>query len=127
MFFGLDWQVFSIIPYLEDFLSSVNLFSTTRLSRGFRYTNKKSTARVDFCLAQREGFALEFCKAFGIEFEVMLCKILRSPFKNNALCCFFTAFESLLHSSPNKKSTVKVDFLFGAEGGIRTLVRLLAN
>ena len=24
----------------------------------------------------------------------MLCKNLRSPFKNNALCCFFTAFES---------------------------------
>ena len=28
----------------------------------------------------------------------MLCKNLRSPFKNSALCCFFTAFESHLYT-----------------------------
>ena len=31
-------------------------------------------------LAEAEGFVLEFCKAFRIGFNVMLCKILRSPF-----------------------------------------------
>ena len=38
MFFSFDWQVELIISYLEDFASPVNLFGTTRLSRGFRYT-----------------------------------------------------------------------------------------
>ena len=38
MFFGFDWQVFSIIAYLEDFFSPVNLFWTPPLWRGFRYT-----------------------------------------------------------------------------------------
>ena len=38
MFFTFDWQVKLIITYLEDFFSSVNLFRTTRLSRGFRDT-----------------------------------------------------------------------------------------
>ena len=32
----------------------------------------------------------------------MFCKILRSPFKSNALCCFFTAFES--HYIPSAKT-----------------------
>ena len=35
---GVDWQVFPIIPQTEDFSSSVNLFPTTRLSRGFQIT-----------------------------------------------------------------------------------------
>ena len=39
--FKFDWQVFLIIPYLEVFFSSVNLFSTTRLSRGFLFTKKE--------------------------------------------------------------------------------------
>lgn len=36
--FSFDWQVDLIISYLEDFASSVNLYRTTRLSRGFRLT-----------------------------------------------------------------------------------------
>lgn len=36
--FSFDWHVDLIISYLEDFASSVNLYRTTRLSRGFRLT-----------------------------------------------------------------------------------------
>ena len=38
-FIVLGWQV-DFITYLEDFFSPVNLFSTTRLSRGFRDTRR---------------------------------------------------------------------------------------
>ena len=42
-FLRFDWQVFSILSQTEDFFSSVNLFPTTRLSRGFRYTKSATT------------------------------------------------------------------------------------
>ena len=48
------------------------------------YSRKKqeapSTQDASRFLAEAEGFVLEFCKAFRIGFNVMLCKILRSPF-----------------------------------------------
>ena len=40
-FLRFDWQVFSILSQTEGFFSSVNLFPTTRLSRGFHYTKKQ--------------------------------------------------------------------------------------
>ena len=43
---------------------------------------------MDFCLAQREGFVLDFCSTFRILYSVMFRKNLRSPFQNNTLCCF---------------------------------------
>ncbi len=73
--------------------------------------------------------ALDFCKARSKIFLFVLCKNLRSPFKNNALCCFFTAFESpnvLLHKT-KKHSLARMLYCFGGGWGIRTLVPVKAN
>ena len=43
MCFYFDWQVVSILTYTEGFCSSVNLYPTTRLSRGFPDTIIKSS------------------------------------------------------------------------------------
>ena len=40
VFFSFDWQVYSNYITNGGFFSSVNLYRTTRLSRGFRYTKK---------------------------------------------------------------------------------------
>ena len=64
MFFSFDWQVASIITYLEDFLSPVNLFSTTRLSRGFRFTTKRATDGRPFIRL----FEIPFCSFLRVLF-----------------------------------------------------------
>ena len=59
----------------------------------------------------------------------MLCKNLRSPFKNNTLCCFLTAFESpnIILSKTKKHSLARMLSCFGGGWGIRTLVPVKAN
>ncbi len=71
---------------------------------------------MDFCLPQREGFVLEFCKASPLKSYVMLCKILRSPLKNNSLGCFFAAFESRFISYEKKKHPQMGCFYFCRRG-----------
>jgi len=64
---------------------------------------------------------LNFAKHFGKGFKVMLCKILRSPLKNNRLGCFIAAFESLYQISENRKApSFESAFDFGGRRGIRS-------
>ena len=53
----------------------------------------------------------------------MLCKILRSPSPNNALCCLGTAFDSRLISAPIEKGRRCRPFSIGGDEGSRTPVR----
>ena len=50
MCFYFDWQVVSILTYTEGFCSSVNLYPTTRLSRGFPDTKKTADCRSSFAV-----------------------------------------------------------------------------
>ena len=87
-------------------------------------TKRKSRLRdFSFWLGCRD-FALDFCSTFRICFNVMFRKNLRSPFKNSALCCFFTAFEShYIHTSKTKEHPLlRMLFYFGWGAGIRTPV-----
>ena len=60
----------------------------------------------------RGEVALEFCEAGSKNGEVMPRKILRSPFKNSPLDCFFTSFDSPhIISRKNKRGTLDV-YLF---------------
>ena len=70
-------------------------------------------------------FALDFCSTSRICFNEMFRKNLRSPFKNSALCCFLTAFEShyIPTNQKNKCTLLRgcISF-FGWGAGIRTPV-----
>ena len=74
-----------------------------------------------FSVAEREGFALTFCKAVASISFFMLCKMFRSAAKNSPLDCFFNALVRIPLNFPNKKRT-PYWCPFGGERGIRTLV-----
>ena len=66
---------------------------------------------------------LNFARQGAKEVKFMSRKILRSPFKNSALCCFFTAFEShYIPIAKQKSHPIGWDFNFGWGAGIRTPV-----
>ena len=91
---------------------------------------KNSPCWVSSLFWRRMGdIALDFCKARSKAFLFMLCKNLRSPFKNSALCCFFTAFESpnIVLCKTKKHPLTRMLSCFGGGWGIRTLVPVKAN
>ena len=95
--------------------SALCCFFTAFESPNIVKQNKKALTCVSaFMFWRRMGdVALDFCKARRKILQYMLCKNLRSPFKNSALCCFFTAFESPNIVKQNKKAlTCMSAFLF---------------
>ena len=60
MCFYFDWQVVSILTYTEGFCSSVNLYPTTRLSRGFPDTSKACPSGFSMDMP----FEMQFLKTY---------------------------------------------------------------
>ena len=71
----------------------------------WRASFKKRTfvSRQMCVFSRREGFVLHFCSTFRIEFYVMFCKNLRSPFQNNTPCCFVHCVRIPFIFSPKQK------------------------
>ena len=75
-------------PHLARFTCEAALNAITQAKKkGYRMVS------FLFWLGCRD-FVLDFCSTFGIYFNVMFRKNLRSPFKNSPPDYFFTAFES---------------------------------
>ena len=124
----LTERIFRPVPEKRAFRPADEICAphpTTRALWGSAQNNlppaKKETPpdwMVYLFLAGVQGFVLDFCSTFRICFYVMFRKNLRSPFKNSALCCFFTAFESQLYTH-NKKQRIPFGmlcFLAGVQG-----------
>ena len=109
---------------ISHFSMKINDASTLSL-----VNTKNPPNRMDLCLSQSEGFALDFCSTFWILSIVMFRKNLRSPFQNNAPCCFVHCVRSPVCSLSKAKNgtPIGIPFCFGAEGGIRTLVSFRPN
>ena len=79
----------------------------------YRAKLKERDKTLSFNFGGPEGNSLlNFARqgAKGVKF--MPRKILRSPFKNSALCCFFTAFDSPHIIYPQRKREEACCFLF---------------
>ena len=97
------------IRYVEILRKIVVLCGAWDEERGIRSAHSRRIVPS----GERDSI-LNFSK-HSIVFYVMFCKILRSPFKNSTLCCFFTAFESLLYSRTTKKAPLLRCFSVVAE------------
>ena len=106
--FIFDWQVVFILPHTEDFFSPVNLFSTTRLSRGFCFTTKEAITHKDhgfliFCFAE---FRILHLEAFA-EFRILLFHGLKRAYFTRFIF-FLTAFFDGLKSASDHRQLLHI-------------------
>ena len=107
------------------------LRSATRFefSRSTQKTKTASQKGYRLCLAEREGFALEFCEAVCANRSCMPRKILRSPLQTIHWMVCLTLRSNPSGKSKRSKNGIPngMPFLLGGKGGIRTLGRVLAD